>query len=62
MNENLNGNPVRTARIVGAIVALVLTVPALIVAVGNELPEDGAAATTTVLATNAGPATPPSAP
>ncbi|MFB4424359.1 hypothetical protein C5F59_025165 [Streptomyces sp. QL37] len=62
MNENLNGAPARTARIAGALVALVLTVPALMVSVGNELPEDGAAATTVVLATNAGPATPPSTP
>ncbi len=63
MSENLSGNPVRTARgVAGVIAALMMTGLALTVVTGHDLPEGGADGTTVVLATNAGPATPPATP
>ncbi|MFF3767174.1 hypothetical protein ACFYYR_24200 [Streptomyces sp. NPDC001922] len=60
MSKNPSGNPVRTARgVVGLIAALMVMGPALTAVAGHDLPERGTAGTTEVLATNAGPATPP---
>ncbi|MER5553519.1 hypothetical protein ABT001_17935 [Streptomyces sp. NPDC002793] len=63
MSENLNTNPVRTARgVAGVIVALMMTGLALTVVAGNDVPRSGAAGATVVLANNAGPAAPPVSP
>ncbi|MGW1812913.1 hypothetical protein ACWCQM_04925 [Streptomyces sp. NPDC002125] len=63
MSENLNAGPVRTSRgVAGVIAALLMTGLALTVVSGNDVSDSGTAGATVVLATNAGPATPPVSP
>ncbi|MFJ7626099.1 hypothetical protein ACIQZN_06370 [Streptomyces sp. NPDC097595] len=62
MNTHTNRSQSRTARIAGLVAVLLMTAPALLVAVDAGLAGNDATATSTVLANNAGPANPPTTP